>query len=146
MKQHCSHQDIIIHLFENQYCWLSTKSRKCSIVIRPFFSRERDLGLRLSHHWDWLSPVPRPSCKAERGSGVLSNISCHIGQSLNYGIKNVIITFYIRDWVFWQLGLLHGMVYKSLIGREVSWESWEWGKFFLPPIRFKTTIAYVMHI
>ena len=60
------------------------------------------------------SLVPRPSRKVERGSAVLSDISCHMGRGLwckechNYilhpGLK-------FSDL----LRLLHSMVYKSLI-------------------------------
>ena len=87
-----------------------------------------------STHWLWGSLVPRP-WKAEKGSGVLSDISCHMGRGLQW--KNVIMTFNIRDSrVFWWLRLLHSMVHKSLIGHNFLKNELQ-GKFYLPQIRFK---------
>ena len=54
-----------------------------------------------------------------------------------YGVKSVIITFYIQTWVFWWRWLLHGMVCKicSVSGKAKNELQ---GKFFLTPIQFKT--------
>ena len=67
-----------------------------------------------------LSLVPRPSPKSRRGSGVPSNISCHMGWGA-YGAY----------------GLLHSPAYKSL--RWPQWVNWRQvaRQVSLPPIWFK---------
>ena len=61
-----------------------------------------------------FSFVPRPSRKAEWGIGVLNDISCHMGRGLRHKECHSYI-FASETRVFWQLRLLHGMVYKDLI-------------------------------
>ena len=57
-----------------------------------------------------ISLVLRPSWKAEKGSGVLSNISCHMGWDLRtQNVTNGIFTFRVQ--IFRWVWLLHAMVY-----------------------------------
>ena len=76
-----------------------------------------------------LSLVPRPSPKSRRGSGVPSNISCHMGWGA-YGAY----------------GLLHSPAYKSL--RWPQWVNWRQvaRQVFTTSNLVQNAIAYIMQI
>ena len=101
---------------------------------------------RFSLHF--LSLVPRSlPWKAERGSGVLSDFSCHMGWSLWH--EECHITFYIGTRVFWQLKTAARYGSQRLdkatkfLGKA---ENKLWGKLFFTSNSVQNTITYVMHI
>ena len=89
--------------------------------------------------------MPRPSCKAERGSGVLSDISCHIGQSLWHKECHNYILHPGLSFLTTKTAARHGLQkldkavkFLGKAENEVS--------FFYLQFGSKKTIAYIMHI
>ena len=82
--------------------------------------------------------IPRPSLRSRRGSGVLSNISCHMGWGHSYLVKqsNNLFIFLNWDLEFLMPQCIGTTIYKSLRkphSRTVETER----KFSLPWIWFK---------